>query len=383
MVDFSEIGTLSPSFSQGKPAYRVPSMAEIAALSWNGLTVVSTFSGCGGSCLGYRMAGYKILWANEFLPAAQASYRANASTDCVLDSRDIHYVQVQDILDTTGLHIGELDLFDGSPPCQAFSTAGKRDKGWGHAKQYANGIQQKNELLFTEYIRLLRGLQPKTFVAENVSGLVKGVAKGYFKEILAGLKACGYRVQAKLLDAQWLGVPQKRQRIIFVGIRNDLGKLPVFPKPLPYRYSVGEALFTSASVLHDESGKWSQGVITARTAQTARAGQAVTMFIEGANGFNQHEGRSIDFPMPTVQAQRPVAIIESPGNDVCMPSPVGRRKLTIAELKRLCAFPDDFVLLGSYSQQWERLGNSVPPIMMQHIACAIAQDIFGQKHCNA
>jgi DNA (cytosine-5)-methyltransferase 1 len=79
-------------------------------------------------------------------------------------------------------------------------------------------------------------------VAENVSGLVKGVAKGYFLEILAKLKACGYRVGCKVLDAQWLGVPQARQRTIFVGVREDLGKEPVFPKPLAYRYSLREAL---------------------------------------------------------------------------------------------------------------------------------------------
>jgi len=96
--------------------------------------------------------------------------------------------------------------------------------------------------LFFEFIRLLDGLKPRVFVAENVSGLVKGVAKGVFLEILAKLKACGYRVGVKVLDAQWLGVPQARQRTIFIGVREDLGKPPVFPKPLPYRYTMREAL---------------------------------------------------------------------------------------------------------------------------------------------
>ena len=68
-----------------KPVYRVPSMVDIAALPWNGFTVASTFSGCGGSCLGYRMAGFKVVWANEFVPAAQDSYRANMSSDAILD----------------------------------------------------------------------------------------------------------------------------------------------------------------------------------------------------------------------------------------------------------------------------------------------------------
>lgn len=185
-----------------KPPYRVPSMPEIVAIPWNGLTVASTFSGCGGSCLGYRMAGFKVVWANEFVPAAQDSYRANAAPDCVLDTRDIKEVSADDILAATGFKVGELDLFDGSPPCQAFSTAGKRAKGWGKDKKYEHGACQKNETLFTEYVRLLRGLMPRVFVAENVSGLVKGVAKGYFLEILADLKASGYRVTCRVLDAQ-------------------------------------------------------------------------------------------------------------------------------------------------------------------------------------
>ena len=96
------------------------------------------------------------------------------------------------------------------------------EKGWGKKKTYEHGAQQCNETLFDEYIRLLRGLQPRTFVAENVSGLVRGTAKGWFLEVLRSLKDSGYRVKARLLDAQWLGVPQMRQRIIFVGVREDL-----------------------------------------------------------------------------------------------------------------------------------------------------------------
>lgn len=173
-----------------KPSYRVLSMSEVAAIPWNGFKVASTFSGCGGSCLGYRMAGFRVVWANEFVPIAQESYRANMSEGAILDGRDIHDVKPAEILAAAQLKAGELDLLDGSPPCQAFSTAGTREKGWGKAKEYEHGAKQCNETLFDEYIRLLRGLQPKTFVAENVSGLVKGTAKGWFLEILREMKAC-------------------------------------------------------------------------------------------------------------------------------------------------------------------------------------------------
>ena len=76
-------------------------MAEIAAVPDNGLRVVSTFSGCGGSCLGYRMAGYRVLWASEFIPAAAETYRAN-HPDTILDTRDIRKVQPEEILEAIG-----------------------------------------------------------------------------------------------------------------------------------------------------------------------------------------------------------------------------------------------------------------------------------------
>jgi DNA (cytosine-5)-methyltransferase 1 len=224
-----------------KPPYRVPSMEEIRALPWNGFNAVSTFSGCGGSSLGYRMAGFKMLWASEFVPAAQETYRANAAPYTILDTRDIREVTGQDILDATGLGVGEIDLYDGSPPCASFSTAGKREAGWGQVKKYSD-TQQRTDDLFYEYARLIEETQPRVFVAENVAGLVKGTAKGYFKLILARLRACGYRVQARVLDASWLGVPQSRNRLIFIGVREDLGMDPAHPAPLPYQYTVRDAL---------------------------------------------------------------------------------------------------------------------------------------------
>lgn len=360
--------------NESKPPYRVPLMSEITALPWNGLKVASTFSGAGGSCTGYRMAGYKVVWANEFVPAAQASYKANAAADCHLDCRDIKHVQPADIFAATGLKQGELDLFDGSPPCQAFSTAGKREKGWGQKKTYEHGASQCNETLFSEYIRLLRGLMPRTFVAENVSGLVKGTAKGYFLEILRDLKASGYRVVCKVLDAQWLGVPQCRQRTIFVGVREDLKLDPVHPKPLGYRYSVRDALPWIGKAVHDESGEWNTGDITSTPAPCVRSGRAGTLHVSplppswkaGAYGVTEVDPGS---PCATVT-------IGSPGNDLAVPHGTERRKFTIAELKRICAFPDDFILCGSYAQQWERLGNSVPPVMMAAIASEIRDKVL-------
>ena len=319
-------------------------MSEIKDLPWNGFKVASTFSGAGGSCTGYRMAGFKVVWANEFVPAAQASYKANCAEDSILDCRDIKLVQASEILAATGLKVGELDIFDGSPPCQAFSTAGKREKGWGKDKSYEHGAKQKNETLFDEYTRLLRGLKPKVFVAENVSGLVKGTAKGYFLEILAALKASGYRVTCRVLDAQWLGVPQQRQRTIFIGVREDLNLEPAHPKPLAYRYSVRDALPWIVSHQQVTGGKWEYEKRKDRPSNSVRAQGVGQLIVE--------------------------AEINSGG--------IEKRKFTINELKRICAFPDDFVLLGTYAQQWERLGNSVPPLMMKAIASTIRDEILAR-----
>lgn len=494
----------------GKPPYRVPSMAEIAAIPPNGLTVATFFAGAGGSSLGYRMAGFRVLYANEFVPIAQDSYRANADPSTVVDGRDVREVTAAEVLKACKLKAGELDVLDGSPPCQAFSTAGRREKGWGKDREYAHGAKQKNEELFTDFVRLRDGIRPRTFVAENVSGLVKGSAKGFFLEILAELRR-GYRVVCPMLDAQWLGVPQARQRIVFVGVRNDLGLDPPVPLPLPHRYSVRDALPWIGRATHDMEGSFrSSGDITNRPACTLTAspkgtghykvqdrvvhqthgqhksqgdvtdkpspvivsrpasfavervvhdsgrGRAVDITDRPAptitagpddpgdgGGPRNHfkvqvvgnknaphsrkgERRSVDEPVRTLTARRsnvelqrtvepetdisrqaigkewdrlnpgeqsdkyfslvradpskPSPTITAAGGQnsgiACVVHPTEKRKFSILEVKRLCSFPDDFALKGTYGQQWERLGNSVPPLMMRAVAEAIRDRVL-------
>ncbi len=424
-------------------------MSEIAALPWNGFNVVSTFSGAGGSCLGYRLAGFKVLWANEFIPAARETYRAN-HPDTFLDERDIRVVQAADILAATGLGVGDIDLFDGSPPCSSFSMAGSREKGWGAAKAYS-GTMQRTDDLFFEYARLLRGLQPKTFVAENGSGLIKGTAKGYFFESLQGLTEAGYEVVAKLLDAQWLGVPQQRKRLIFVGVRRDLFEryhcAPTHPKPLPYHYTVREAIPWIVAVKHGGAGEnWKSANLPNPTIVQSGARISPTAYFSGGtycealvpvgveydNGGWHHLGDITDRPAPTITVsggaaahhfkmrQQRVMIEDGPSLDgyaigeewekigpgeksgryfqlerayidgpvqtitasgghtgtASVTHPTEKRKFTIAELKRLGGFPDDFVLCGSYEQQWERIGRAVPPVMMGHVAAAVRDGIL-------
>lgn len=327
-----------------KPPYKVPTMQEINEKPWNGFNVVSTFSGCGGSSLGYRMAGFKVLWASEFIDAARDSYRANAAPYTVLDGRDIRQVT-----------------------------------------KYSDKSQRTDDL-FYEYIRLIKGLKPKVFLAENVSGLIKGTAKGYFLEILSAMKACGYQVSCRVLDAKWLGVPQQRQRTIFIGVRDDIGIKPIHPKPLDYQYTVRDALpwIVAKGPMHTiqagagarTSSSWGHGtcIVEAET-DISKYAIGKEWDIMGKPGSVSDKYFSLVRP----DLDRPCPTITSTGSVIGAASvvhPTEKRKLSIAELKRICGFPDDFILTGTYSQKWERCGRAVPPVMMSHIAATILDQIL-------
>jgi len=165
-------------------------------------TVISIFAGCGGSSLGYKMAGYKELLAIEWDDNAVETFKLNF--DCPIWKRDIREVTGKEILDFCNIKPTELDILDGSPPCQGFSTAGKRQ------------VTDERNDLFKEFVRLINELQPKVFVMENVSGMVKGKMRGWFKEIMFALKATDYNVKCKLMNAVNYEVPQSRQRLIWI-----------------------------------------------------------------------------------------------------------------------------------------------------------------------
>ena len=360
-----------------KPEYKVPTMKEIEQIEPNGFNVVSTFSGGGGSCLGYRMAGFRVLWANEFVEEAQRTYEANHK-NTYLDKRDIRKIEPEEILEQIKLKKGEIDLFDGSPPCCAFSTAGSREKGWGKVREYSDNNAQRVDDLFFEYTRILKGLQPKTFVAENVSGLVKGTAKGYFKMILQEMKNCGYTVSARLLNACFLGVPQARERLIFVGVRNDIVEkynvIPIHPKPFPYYYTLADAF---KNLEQDEAQRLQQlETIKHYTISKvlAKLPKNPLKPITGASVMNGSyfnlRRESMYQPCGTICQMN--GLESASGN--C--HPLEDRKFTIPELRRITSIPYDFILTGNFAQQWERLGRMVPPVMMKQIAKTIQTEIL-------
>ena len=360
----------------------VPTMAEIEATPSCGLRLVSTFSGCGGSCLGFRMAGYRTLYACEFIPAAAEVYRLN-HPGVPVDTRDIRAVQVADILKVTGLRVGELDVLEGSPPCASFSTAGKREAGWGKVKKYSETEQRIDDLFF-EFIRLLEGLQPRVFVAENVKGLVMGKAKGYFKMIYRAMEQAGYRVACRVLDAQYFGVPQHRERAIFIGVRNDLERAPSHPKPqtapVPLRAALPWIVASASNSSHRPTTR-----PATRPATTILAGgpsdesgeciadTSIARYAIGDEWDKLAVGEQSEkyFQLMKCDPEKPVGTITQAGgagNIASVTHPFEKRKFTIGELRRICGFPDDFQLTGTYAQQWERLGRAVPPPMMRAVA---------------
>ena len=283
-------------------------------------TVISTFAGAGGSSLGYSMAGFRERLAVEWDNNAVETFRLNFP-DVPVYHGDIAKLSVAQALDMTGLQPGQLDIFDGSPPCQGFSTAGKRQ------------LDDPRNQLFKEYVRLLQGLRPKVFVMENVSGMVKGIMKLVFVEILKELKASGYRVSARLLNAMYFGVPQSRQRMIFIGVRDDLGIEPGHPAgwsvPVTVKKSIGaDACYKNSSY------RWRRI-------------------------YNQ--------PFATLTKTKSNSHIVTFGKE--------DRYLSEKELKLAVSYPIDFSFTD-YESALERIGNSVPPLMMRSIAQHIRREIL-------
>lgn len=318
------------------------------------MKVISIFSGCGGSSLGYQLAGSKVLLAVEWEQNAVDTYRKNFPDTKVFHG-DIKDLSVEKVQELTGIKIGDLDVFDGSPPCQGFSTSGKRN------------MKDDRNQLFNEYTRLIKELQPKIFVMENVSGMVKGNMKFIFVEILKELKKCGYKVKAKLLNAKYYQVPQSRQRLIFIGIREDLNIEPSFPIPSKKVITVREAF---KNVPKGER-KEAEGLLKTLVEQL-KPGELASKY--HPKGFYFGTRKLIwDKPSHTV-----IKLFKPSMNMVVHPDK--NESITINEVKRLFTFPDNFIFEGSFKDSWARMGNSVPPNFMKAIALHIKKEILTK--CN-
>lgn len=325
-------------------------------------TVISTFAGAGGSSLGYRLAGFRELLAVEWDSHACECLRTNFP-DVPVYEGDIAALSVEEILQRTGLEPGELDVLDGSPPCQAYSTFGKRD------------LSDPRARLFEQYCRLLKGLQPKCFVMENVSGLVKGKMKATFAEIMRALKACGYRVRARLLNTQYFDVPQARPRLIFIGVRDDLGIEPSHPLPTSSPLSARAALINVKNDPAEVEMLLAAGrkYATYREWDLIPPGKTLQDVTDGNSGFSCRKFHP-DRPAPTV--------VKNDGN-IGMHGALHwseRRRFTRTEFARFASFPDTYQWPGEWGDAVQRIGNCVPPNFMKAIAEHIRDNVLAHVH---
>lgn len=189
----------------------------------NGLNVFGTFICGGGSTMGYKLAGYNHLGGVEIDKQVADVYNANHKPKHLYNEDIREFNKRSDLPD----ELYHLDILDGSPPCSTFSMAGSREKAWGKEKQFREGqaVQTLDDLVFV-YCDTIIKLQPKVFLLENVKGIIQGNAKVYSKNIVKKMTEAGYTVQVFCLNAASMGVPQKRERVFFIGFKNKLK----FPK---------------------------------------------------------------------------------------------------------------------------------------------------------
>lgn len=375
-------------------------MLEINKIQKNGFNVVSLFSGCGGSSLGYKLAGFDVKLAVEFIPKAQEVYKLN-NPDTIILEKDIRNINGDEILKLINIPKYELDILDGSPPCSGFSINGLKEKGWGKVKDYSSTKQRVDDL-FLQYARMVRELKPKVFIAENVKGLTMGKSKNILKQILHILtynidrndwwteeefekeleetlcgkykdlkldnKEIGYDVEFSVLDAQYYDVPQKRERTILIGVRKDLNLKPIFPEKKLKKISTKEAIGDLIDSGTDQINN-SKREIFIKKYFHAGCNSSDIKRICNENNLKVYEQSfrrdKWDTPYYTIKQHhtRPY-------------HPQIDRLMSINEAKRIQTFPDDFILPHSPTQNWERIGRAVPPNLMKHISECVKSNIL-------
>lgn len=317
-------------------------------------TVFSCFACGGGSTMGYKLAGYRVIGCCEIDQAMIKLYRQNHHPK-ISFCTDVRNLVTMDL----PAELYDLDVLDGSPPCSVFSMAGKREEGWGKEKRFREG-QEKQRLddLFFAFLDVANRLRPKVVVAENVAGLLRGNAKGYVNEIIKAFDAAGYYVQMFLLNAAVMGVPQDRERVFFIGRRKDLN-LPAV------RFTFNERPINFGDVRSAE-GRPIAG----------KAAEALRHRVPSDNDLSDCQKRvrrkAVGFTAPINSDCRPAYTITSGGCAYRMCDGLG---MTDEDVINCQTFPQDYDFLDQSVQYV--CGMSVPPVMMAHIAGEIKKQIFG------
>jgi len=331
-------------------------------LSYNSIEL---FAGAGGLALGLEQAGFEHIGLIEFDKWAAATLKKNRPNWNVL-CEDVEKVCERDLEKEFNIKKGELDLLSGGAPCQSFSYAGKR-----------LGLNDVRGTMFYHYANFLNVLQPKMFLFENVRGLLTHDKGKTFETICDIFKEQGYRIDFKVLNAWNYGVAQKRERLIVIGIRNDLEKLKfTFPKEHDYKPVLRDIL---QDVPESEGAKYSEK--KEKLFELVPAGGYWRDIPEDLakeymkNCWYMGGGRtgilrrlSLDEPSLTVLTTPQMKQTER-----CHPTEV--RPFTIRENARIQSFPDEWQFEGSIANQYKQIGNAVPVNLAKEIGKEIIKTL--------
>ncbi|MCU0544417.1 MAG: DNA cytosine methyltransferase [Oscillatoriaceae cyanobacterium Prado104] len=324
--------------------------------------IISLFSGCGGLDLGFRLAGFNLVWANECDRTIWDTYNFN-HPETVLDRRDLRKIAAAEIPNCMGII--------GGPPCQSWSEAGAK-----------RGIADDRGQLFWEYIRIVRDKQPLFFLAENVSGILAPRNRQAFTYIVSQFEEIGYQVSCKLLNAKNFDVPQDRQRVIVVGYRENLGFGFEFPAPENEVLTLRDAIFNLESI----APIFVKSKLDNYHLQIANHECADLGF--SSIYMSRNRVRSWSEPSFTIQASARHAPLHPQASKMILVgkdkrifdpnSPGLYRRLSVRECARIQTFPDDFIFKYQYiADGYKMVGNAVPV----NLAKVLASKIFADLKC--
>lgn len=333
------------------------------------MNIVSLFSGCGGLDLGFKNAGFQVIYANEYDKSIWETYQYN-HPDTYLDKKDIRDVHPLNIPDCLGII--------GGPPCQSWSEAGA-----------GRGINDSRGQLFYEYIRIVREKQPLFFVAENVSGILAEKHHQAFTNILAMFHDAGYEIAYKLLNAVDFGVPQDRKRVIVIGYRQDMGGIFDFPKANQMKLTLKDVIY-DLSQIEPIAVSHSKRLMPQTNNHEYLDGSFSSIYM------SRNRVRSWNEPSFTIQAGARHAPIHPQSSKMVLVeknkrifdpnSPKPYRRLSVRECARIQTFPDDFIFkYNNIADGYKMIGNAVPVKFAEAIASKIMIDIrdyLAQGTCN-
>lgn len=305
--------------------------------------------------MGYKLAGFDVVGCCDTDKRAMGAYTHNLSPQFSYCEPIQTFRKRKDL----PAELYTLDILDGSPPCTPFSMAGAREKYWGKERVFQEGgVKQVLDTLFFEFIALAKRLQPKVVVAENVKGLLFGKAREYVNRIYSEFNEAGYIVRHYVLNAAKMGVPQRRERVIFVALRKDIDcDFPLLSLSLDFNE---QEIYPNEFADYDGSEVSCHGMRTLweHRMYGDRSQSDATKRLYGRDcGYSQHYVYP-DKVCSTLQAKRSCLIhFNEP------------RFLSVRELKCISTFPQDYDFAGA--NPWYLCGMSVPPVMMAQVATRI------------